>query len=84
MIVTKASYTDDDIDENVVNTNGNGVEKVTEVHNGITYVDPVMFDSVKAKPEWEDVDENAYPLQDAEVMKSLTMRSGFAGSEEAL
>lgn len=82
--MSKATYTDGDIDENVVNTNGNGVGGVSEVRNGITYVDPVMFDSVKAKPEWEDADDNAYPLQDAEVMKSLTMRSGSTGSERAL
>lgn len=67
--MAKMSYTDKDVGKRVVNANGEEVGEVTEVRNEIAYVDPDpgMFDSVKAKLGWVDVDDDAYPLQDAEV-----------------
>ncbi len=67
--MAKMSYTDDDVGKTVVNAEGRTVGTVTAVRHGTAYVDPDpgMFDRVKAKLGWEDVDDDTYPLQENEV-----------------
>lgn len=67
--MAQRTYTDDDVGKRVVNATGNKIGIVTEVRNGDPYVDPDvgMFDTVKAKLGWEDIDDDAYPLQDDQV-----------------
>ena len=52
-----------------MNATGDKTGMVTDVRNGTPYVDPDpgMFDTVKAKLGWEDVDEDTHPLQDDQV-----------------
>ena len=63
------TFTDDDEGKKVVNQNGEDVGRVVDVRHGTAYVDPDpgMFDTVKSKLGWGDVDEDTYPLQDADV-----------------
>ena len=67
--MAQLTYTNDDVGKRVVNATGDKVGVVTDVRNGTPYVDPDpgMFDTVKAKLGWEDVDEDAYPLQNDQV-----------------
>lgn len=57
--------TEDDEGKTVVSANGEEIGMITEVRGGTAYVDPDpgMFDTVKAKLDWGDVDEDTYPLQ---------------------
>lgn len=67
--MAEMSYTDKDVGKRVVNADGRTVGTVTAVRHGTAYVDPDpdMFDKIKAKLGWEDVDEDSYPLQRSEV-----------------
>ncbi|ESP86877.1 PRC-barrel domain-containing protein [Candidatus Halobonum tyrrellensis] len=65
------TFTDDDEGKKVVNQNGEDVGRVVDVRHATAYVDPDpgMFETVKSKLGWGDVDddEDVYPLQDADV-----------------
>ena len=65
------TFTDDDEGKKVVNQNDEDVGRVVDVRHGTAYVDPDpgMFETVKSKLGWGDVDddEDVYPLQDADV-----------------
>jgi hypothetical protein len=67
--MAEMSYTDNDVGKHVVNADGERIGTVTAVRHGTAYVDPDpdMFDQIKAKLGWEDVDEDTYPLQENEV-----------------
>lgn len=67
--MAKMSYTDEDVGKHVVNADGDRIGTVTAVRHGTAYVDPDpgMFDQIKAKLGWEDVDDDTYPLQESEV-----------------
>ena len=67
--MAQLTYTNDDVGKHVMNATGDTIGIVTDVRNGTPYVDPDpgMFDTVKAKLGWEDVDEDTYPLQDDQV-----------------
>ena len=67
--MAEMSYTDEDVGKDVVNATGDKIGVVAEVRSGTAYVDPDpdMFDTVKAKLGWEDVGEDAYPLQNDQV-----------------
>lgn len=67
--MAEMSYTDEDVGKQVVNASGEEIGRVTEVRNGVAYVDPdpSMFDTIKTKLGWEDIDEDAYPLEDDQV-----------------
>ena len=65
------TFTDDDEGQKVVNQNDEDVGRVVDVRHGTAYVDPDpgMFESVKSKLGWGDIDddEDVYPLQDADI-----------------
>jgi hypothetical protein len=63
------SLTEDDEGKSVVTTNGDEVGIITEVRAGTAYVDPdpSTFDSIKAKLDWGDADQDAYPLDASQV-----------------
>ena len=65
------TFTDDDEGKKVVNQNDEDVGRVVDVRHGAAYVDPDpgMFETVKSKLGWGDAgdDEDAYPLQNADV-----------------
>lgn len=67
--MAEESYTDNDVGKRVVNADGDEIGTVTAVRHGTPYVDPDpgMFDEIKAKLGWEDVDDDDYPLQQSEV-----------------
>lgn len=61
--------TEDDEGKRVVSTDGEKIGMVAEVRSGTAYVDPDpgMFDQIKAKLNWGDVDEDTYPLNADDV-----------------
>ncbi len=67
--MAEISYTEDDVGKPVVNEDGTEIGTVTAVRHGTLYVDPDpgVFDEMKAKLGWEDVDDDSYPLQNDEV-----------------
>ena len=67
--MAELSYTDEDVGKRVVNADGEKIGTVTAIRHGTAQVDPDpdMFDQIKAKLGWEDVDEDAYPLQESGV-----------------
>ena len=62
-------FTESDEGKRVVNTDGDEIGRVVDVRHGTAYVDPdpSMFDTIKSKLGWGDVDEDTYPLQQVDV-----------------
>jgi hypothetical protein len=67
--MSATQLTEDDQGKRVVSSDGEKIGMISEVRGGTAYVDPDpgMFDTIKAKLGWEDVDEDSYPLQRSEV-----------------
>lgn len=67
--MSTTNLTDDDTGKRVVTTDGEEVGVITEVRAGTAYVepDPGMFDKIKAKLDWGDVDEDTYPVRSDDV-----------------
>jgi hypothetical protein len=65
----RSNITEDDEGKNVVNADGEQVGIVKDVRGGTAHVDPDpgITDKVKSKLGWGDVDEDTYPLQEANV-----------------
>lgn len=63
------TFTESDEGKRVVNAEGRTVGRVVDVRHGSAYVDPDpdMFDTIKSKLGWGDVDGDAYPLQKSDV-----------------
>ncbi|WP_438267515.1 PRC-barrel domain containing protein [Haladaptatus halobius] len=61
--------TDDDEGKRVINQNGDEIGVVAEVREDTAYIDPDpgMFESIKDKLGWGDIDEDTYPLQDENI-----------------
>lgn len=64
-----STITDSHEGNTVVDANGETVGIVTSVRHGTAYVDPDpgITERVSAKLGWRDVDEEDFPLQEAEV-----------------
>ena len=62
-------FTESDEGKRVVNAGDDEIGRVVDVRHGTAYVDPdpSMFDTIKSKLGWGDVDEDTYPLQQADV-----------------
>lgn len=67
------SLTEDDEGKSVVTADGETVGMVTEVRENTAYVDPEpgMFDRIKAKLDWSDSGEDAYPVG-ADAIEEIT------------
>ncbi|WP_135820921.1 PRC-barrel domain containing protein [Halostella litorea] len=65
----RSNITDDDEGKPVVNADGDTVGMVKDVSTGTAHVDPDpgMTDKIKSKLGWGDMDEDTYPLQEANV-----------------
>lgn len=65
----RSNITDDDEGKRVVNADGDQVGLVKDVDAGTAHVDPdpSMTDKIKSKLGWGDMDEDTYPLQEANV-----------------
>lgn len=65
----QVTFSESDEGKKVVNSEGKTVGRVVDVRHGSAYVDPdpSMFDTIKAKLGWGDMDEDSYPLQKADV-----------------
>ncbi|WP_123623572.1 PRC-barrel domain containing protein [Halorubrum sp. CSM-61] len=65
----ETTYTDEEVGKHVVTADGDRVGTVTAVRHGTPYIDPDpdAFDRIKAAMGWEDVNDDAYPLQEGEV-----------------
>ncbi|WP_435361015.1 PRC-barrel domain containing protein [Haloarchaeobius sp. DFWS5] len=63
------SFSEKDEGKRVVNAEGETVGRIVDVRHGTAYVDPdpSVFDTIKSKLGWGDVDEDTYPLQKADV-----------------
>lgn len=63
--MSTTQLTEDDEGKKVVSADGDEIGRITDVRGGTAYVDPDpgMFDTVKAKLNWGDADEDSYPLQ---------------------
>lgn len=63
------TFTEADEGKRVVNVEGETIGRVVDVRHGSAYVDPdpSMFDTIKSKLGWGDVDGDDYPLQKADV-----------------
>lgn len=61
--------TDADEGKRLVTESGDEVGIITEVRGGTAYVDPDpgVFDSIKSKLGWADVDEETYPVSGDDV-----------------
>ena len=61
--------TEADEGKRLVTESGDEVGMITEVRGGTGYVDPDpgVFDSIKSKLGWADVDEDTYPLSGDDV-----------------
>lgn len=61
--------TERDEGKHVVTTDGDEVGMVAEVRGGTAYVDPDpgMFDTIKAKLNWGDVDDETYPISTDDI-----------------
>lgn len=64
-----ANLTEDDVGKHVVTSEGNELGMVAEVRGGTPYVEPnpSVFEKVKAQFDWGESDEDAYPLETADV-----------------
>lgn len=62
--MSSTQLTESDEGKRVVSADGDGIGRIIEVRDGTAYVDPdpSMIDSVKAKLDWGDVDDDTYPL----------------------
>ena len=65
----RTNITDDDEGKSVVNADGETVGMVAEVSGGTAHVDPDpgITDKIKSKLGWGDMDDDTYPLQEANV-----------------
>lgn len=63
------NFTESDEGKRVVNAEGTTVGRIVDVRHGSAYVDPDpdMFDTIKSKLGWGDIDDDSYPLQKADV-----------------
>lgn len=71
--MSMGNLTEDDEGKRVVTTDGDEVGMIREVRGGTAYVepDPGMFDTIKAKLDWGDPGEEAYPI-DADRVDRVT------------
>ncbi|WP_121822634.1 PRC-barrel domain containing protein [Halostella salina] len=65
----RSNITDDDEGKHVVNADGDKVGIVKDVRAGTAHVDPDpgMTDRIMSKLGWGDMDDDTYPLQEANV-----------------
>ena len=63
------AFTQDDEGKKVVDTDGNEIGRVKEVHGDTAHVDPNpgIGDTIMSKLGWGDADEEDYQLQGSEV-----------------
>lgn len=61
--------TEEDEGKRVIASNGDEIGMIAEVREGTPYVetDPDVFEKVKAKFDWGEPEEDAYPLKTADV-----------------
>lgn len=69
--MSTAQLTEDDEGKRVVSTDGEKIGIIAEVRGGTAYVDadPGMFDTIKAKLNWGDIDQDTYPLNADDVAR---------------
>lgn len=67
--MSTSQLTEEDEGKRVVTSTGDEVGMITEVRGATAHVDadPGMFDSIKAKLDWEDTDKDTYPLDASNV-----------------
>jgi hypothetical protein len=67
--MSRKTITDEDEGKKVVNPNGDTIGIVSSVRSGSAYVDPDpgITDKIMGKLEWNDVDEDHYPLKDTQI-----------------
>lgn len=67
--MSSIQLTEADEGKRLVTESGDEVGRITEVRGGTAYVDPDpgMFDSIKSKLGWGDVDEDTYPISGDDV-----------------
>ena len=65
----ETTYTDEEVGKYVVTADGDRVGTVTAVRHGTPYIDPDpdVFGRIKAAMGREDIDDDAYPLQEEAV-----------------
>ena len=65
----RTNITDDDEGKRVVNADGEQVGLVKQVSGGTAHIDPDpgLTDKIKSKLGWGDMDEDTYPLQEANI-----------------
>jgi hypothetical protein len=65
----RTNITGDDEGKGVVNADGDRVGLVKEVSGGTAHIDPDpgVTDKIKSKLGWGDMDEDTYPLQEANI-----------------
>lgn len=63
------TVTEDDEGKQVANQKGDNLGVVAEVQGGTAYIDPDpgMFESIKEKLGWGDIDEDTYPIPEDEI-----------------
>jgi hypothetical protein len=66
-------FTDDDVGKSVVNADGTEIGIIAAVEHGTAYVDadPGLTTKIKSSLGWEDIDDDAYPLQE-EAVETVT------------
>ncbi len=71
--MSSTQLTPDDEGKRVVSSAGDKVGMITEVSDGTAYVDPdpSMFDSIKSKLDWGDMNEDTHPIS-AEHIAEVT------------
>lgn len=67
----RVTPTDRDVGKDVVDPEGEEIGMVSAVEGDTFYVDPhpTLTDRIKAALEWEDIDEDAYPLGPENVLR---------------
>lgn len=65
----RTTLTDDDEGKPVVNSMGDEIGIVSEVHNGAAHVkpDPGITDKIKSKLGWDQADEESYHLEEDRI-----------------
>ena len=65
----RTTITEEDEGKSVVNHNGDKIGMISGFRGGKAYVDPDpgLTDSLMSKLGWNDVSEDAYPIDDSDV-----------------
>lgn len=71
--MARTELTDNDEGKRVMTSDGDEIGMISEVRGGRAYVDPDpgMFDTIKAKLNWGEADEETYPI-DADDVADVT------------